>query len=175
MALANIVNGLPKPEAKSKARATLVVATGSLCDQWANEIQVHCLRKSEDKKHGVGTVLQYRAGHRLSGNVQMDLELIESADIVLTTYNEVSSSYPKVVLPAELVTAQQKDEWWRKWYEDNKGLLHRANFLRVVLDESQAIKNHESKTSKACRALTAKFRWCITGMTSKALQYSIVS
>jgi len=36
-------------------------------------------------------------------------------------------------------------------------------FFRVILDEAQIIKNHESRTSKACRQLTSKYKWVITG------------
>ena len=36
-------------------------------------------------------------------------------------------------------------------------------FFRIILDEAHAIKNHESRTSKACRLLTAKYRWVLTG------------
>jgi len=36
-------------------------------------------------------------------------------------------------------------------------------FYRVVLDEAQTIKNHESRTSKACRLVTAKYKWILTG------------
>jgi len=32
-----------------------------------------------------------------------------------------------------------------------------------VLDEAQAIKNHKSLTSLACRALSAKHNWAISG------------
>lgn len=43
------------------------------------------------------------------------------------------------------------------------GILHQLTFRRVVLDEAQHIKNGGSQTSKACRALKAKFRWAISG------------
>lgn len=72
-------------------------------------------------------------------------------------------SYPKAVVPTELTTAAQKDAWWREFYDQKRGVLHRVKWLRVVLDEAQAIKNHKSHTSMACRALTAKHYWAITG------------
>lgn len=72
-------------------------------------------------------------------------------------------SYPKAIVPAELTTAAQKDAWWKVFYEENRGILHQVKWLRVVLDEAQAIKNHRSHTSMACRALTAKHYWAITG------------
>jgi len=50
-----------------------------------------------------------------------------------------------------------------KYYEKNCGMLHRVKFFRIVLDEAQAIKNHMSATSMACRALKGIHHWAITG------------
>ncbi|KAK6392827.1 hypothetical protein LTR65_002908 [Meristemomyces frigidus] len=143
MMLANIVNGRPKPEAKH--RATLIVASPALVSQWAHEIEKHTISHRENKKHGMGVVLQHRAGHRLSSNSNM--ELLESADIVLTTYHEISRSWPKKAIPTNLVTAKQKEEWWQAHLEKEKGILHRIRFHRIVLDEAQQIKNHRSQNN----------------------------
>lgn len=48
-------------------------------------------------------------------------------------------------------------------YETQRGVLHRMRFLRVVLDEAQAIKNHMGRTSIACRALMATHKWALSG------------
>lgn len=71
--------------------------------------------------------------------------------------------YPKCEPPAEIVSDKGKDDWWRNYYEKNKGPFLRMPFFRIILDEAQIIKNHESRTSKACRLLTSKYRWVITG------------
>lgn len=73
------------------------------------------------------------------------------------------ANYPKCDPPVHLVTDKAKDEWWNKHYHENKGPLLRIPFFRVVLDEAQIIKNHESRTSKACRLLTAKYKWVLSG------------
>jgi len=73
------------------------------------------------------------------------------------------SQYPKCEPPVEIVSDKGKDEWWRNHYEKNKGPFLRMPFFRVILDEAQIIKNHESRTSKACRQLTSKYKWVITG------------
>lgn len=185
MMLANVVNG--KPKDKAKHRATLIVASPALVTQWQHEIEKHTMSRREHKQYGLGTVLQYRAGSRLASNNNM--ELLEGADIVLTvrtlhhlvgtllklgdiadpaalltqTYHEVSRSYPKPIMPTGLVTAAQKDAWWKEYYEQNAGILHRAKWHRIVLDEAQAIKNHRAHTSMACRAITAKYHWAISG------------
>lgn len=159
MMLADIVNGMPKEKAKS--RATLIVASPALLNQWNHEIQTHCFNKRENKQHGIGMVLLHYSGGRVAANNTP--ELLEQADIILTTYHEVSRSYPKAVPPPNLVTAKQKEDWWQTAYDAGRGLLHRVKFHRVVLDEAQAIKNHRSHTSMACRAIEAKYRWCLSG------------
>ena len=65
--------------------------------------------------------------------------------------------------PPHLVTARSREEWWEKHFEENKGALHRMKWYRIVLDEAQAIKNHESKTSEAAWRLRGKFRWALSG------------
>ena len=157
MTIANIVNGKSKDK---KKKTTLIVASPALVSQWYQEIRRHC-QSQKDNKHGIGRVIQFRAGHRITSDDPCGI--MEDADIVLTTYTEVSKSYPKVVIPPHLITAKAKDAWWTKHWGENKGELHQVKWLRVVLDEAQAIKNHFSHISRACRALEGKFRWAITG------------
>ncbi|KAK4694056.1 hypothetical protein P7C71_g3458, partial [Lecanoromycetidae sp. Uapishka_2] len=95
----------------------------------------------------------------------------------------VIKSYPKCDIPKEIKGLEKKEEWWQKYWDRERGLLHRAQFYRIVLDgkysikppdlltkgaliggtEAQAIKNHKSQTSIACRGLMAKHRWAISG------------
>lgn len=158
MMLANIVNGKVKKSARPKA--TLVVASPALVLQWFDEIRRHC-ESDKENKHGLGRIWVYKSSERHDDD---DIkEIVQGADIVLTTYNEVCGSYPKAQVPPDLVTSAQKDAWWREYYADNRGLLHDCKWLRVVLDEAQAIKNHKSHTSMACRALEAQHYWAITG------------
>ncbi|TKA83177.1 hypothetical protein B0A55_00717 [Friedmanniomyces simplex] len=158
MMLANIVNG--KPKKQSKYRATLIVASRALITQWAHEIEKHTLSNREHKSHGLRWVRNH-AGHRLSTND--NIAEMEQYDVVLTTYTEVLKSYPSRDIPPELVTAKQKADWWAETFENEKGDLHHVHWFRVVLDEAQAIKNHLSTTSKACRALESTHNWAITG------------
>lgn len=100
--LANIING--KPGDTSKHRATLIVAPASLIAQIDREIRLHC---QHGTKYGIGLVVQHTARQKLRTNE--DAKILENADIVLTTYHEVSKSMPKCVPPVELVTAAQKE------------------------------------------------------------------
>lgn len=158
MMLANVVNG--RPLQQKKCRTTLIVATAALCGQWYQEIKDKVVTDKEDKIHGIGTIYHYKS---ISADPNDDVALLKAAEIVLTTYTIVSRSYPSVEIPAELTTAEAKDAWWKRYYEDNKGPLHRIKFHRTILDEAQAIKNHKSLTSRACRAIEAQHPWAVSG------------
>jgi hypothetical protein len=153
MMLANIINGLPKKGVQP--RTTLLIASPSLLAQWAQEIEQHT-----DARLGL-KVLRYGAGTRIDSNAAF--EILGGHDVILTSYNEVMRSYPKNEPPIECQTVAQKMEWWKTQYETQRGVLHRMMFLRVVLDEAQAIKNHQSRTSIACRALIARHKWALSG------------
>jgi SNF2 family DNA or RNA helicase len=158
MMLANIVNG--KSLQKSNCRTTLVVASAALVSQWRREI-ADKVYTSKENPHGIGRVREYHASAQTKSNEE--LEELQECDIVLTTYTQVQKSYPKAEIPAEYTTAEDKLKWWNKFFEEEKGPLHRITWHRVVLDESQAIKNHKSLTSMACRTLEAKHYWAMSG------------
>ncbi|KAF2032710.1 hypothetical protein EK21DRAFT_98852 [Setomelanomma holmii] len=151
MMLANIVNG--QPPKGQHPRTTLLVASPSLLTQWGQEIEQHtdCGLK----------IMRYGAGTRIDSN--QAFEILKHHDIILTTYSEVMKSYPKNEPPIECQTAEQKMTWWKNVYDTQRGVLHRMMFLRIVLDEAQAIKNHQGRTSIACRALMAQHKWALSG------------
>lgn len=158
MMLANVVNG--RPLEKKSCRTTLIVANAALVAQWYHEIKEKVRTERDDKTHGIGMVHTYKS---ISADPNDDIAVFKAADIVLTTYTTVSKSYPKTEIPAELTSAAAKEEWWKRYYEANKGPLHRYKFHRIILDEAQAIKNHKSVTSRACRAIEADHPWSISG------------
>lgn len=41
--------------------------------------------------------------------------------------------------------------------------VSQVRWLRVVLDEAHAVKNHKSRTAQAAVALRAERRWAVTG------------
>jgi SNF2 family DNA or RNA helicase len=136
-------------------KTTLIVAPPTLLKQWMQEMEKHV------KDQNLGRILSYHSGSRLESNSVIS-DLMEY-DVILTTYGEVQKSYPVCDPPKHLASEEGKNEWWRRYYQENVGPLHRIKFHRVVLDEAHHIKNHKSKTSIAVRALTGTYKWCITG------------
>ena len=136
-------------------KTTLIVATPSLVSQWEEELATHA------KPSAVGAVVRFHSGSRLAGSGV--LSLLRQADVVLSTYGEISKSYPKNEPPKELMSHESKIAWWKDHFATHRGPLHTLRFHRVILDEAQVIKNHKSQTSKACRGLLATHRWAVSG------------
>ncbi|KAJ9613159.1 hypothetical protein H2200_003100 [Cladophialophora chaetospira] len=151
--IANMIDG--KAEPGSHIKTTLIVAPPSLLNQWMQELDKHV------KGNALGRILRFHSGSRLhTNNILGDLM---EYDVILTTYNEIRRSYPLCEPPKHLASEERKNEWWKNYYHEKVGPLHRLKFHRIVLDEAHYIKNHASKTSIAVRALTGNFKWCITG------------
>lgn len=143
-----------RPPQSAKHKTTLIVVPANLMTQWLDEIGKHT-NKAFDR------VLVYRSGNRpMTLDPVADLE---ACDAVITSYNEVSRSYPRCKPPAHLTTDAMKDAWWYEYYDKHRGTLHRMYFYRIVLDEAHYIKTHNSRQSLACRALAGQHRWCLTG------------
>jgi SNF2 family DNA or RNA helicase len=165
MMLANIVNGR-RPKGEKGPRTTLLVASPNLLTQWSKEIELHT--------DGTLNVMKYSYGNRLDSNNALDV--LESHDIILTTYTEVMRSYPKNEPPITCQSAEDKATWWKEVYENRRGILHRVFFQRIVLDEAQAIKNHTTRTSIACRGLMVNFLSILhcLGLSTNRSRLSIV-
>ncbi|KAK8249972.1 SNF2 family N-terminal domain-containing protein [Phyllosticta capitalensis] len=158
MTLANIVNDHVwcRRVRDEGPKTTLIVVPSSLVTQWRSEIDKHVRVKDIKMK-----IMVYRSGSRIDTNDSVND--LAGYDVIITTWNEVMRSFPKGDPPLELQTSQEKHEWWQNFFDENKGLLHKVKFRRVVLDEAQAIKNHKGRTSLACRQLIADFRWALSG------------
>jgi SNF2 family DNA or RNA helicase len=147
-----MVNGRPVKNHKGP-KTTLIIASPALLTQWKSEVEVHTNVNMKIMRYGAGTRLD-------STNAD---QILAGHDVVLTTYTEIMRSYPKNEPPIECQTAEQKIAWWKEVFKTQRGPLHRMMFLRIVLDEAQAIKNHMSRTSIACRALIAEHKWALSG------------
>ncbi|MCJ1469878.1 hypothetical protein MMC07_008522 [Pseudocyphellaria aurata] len=148
---------ISNPPSSEDSQTTLIVCTPALVTQWRHELDKHAEPKL------FSSIIRYQASTvaRMFGT--RCEAIISKAQVVLTTYQEVLKSYPKYNPPKEVILPEMKEAWWTKTYDENRGLLHKIHFYRVVLDEAQAIKNHRSQTSRACRALMSKHRWALSG------------
>lgn len=160
---------------------TLIVCPASVVRQWARELD-----EKVTNKHKL-TVLIYHGGNRTK-----DPAVLAKYDAVLTTYAIVANEVPKQPLvdgdddepkdgerygvsSAFAAEKKRKKSSVNKKFKKGKkgidmtdldshsGTLSRVKWSRVVLDESQTIKNHRTQVARACSGLRAKRRWCLSG------------
>ncbi|KAM0813694.1 hypothetical protein AB5N19_13693 [Seiridium cardinale] len=113
--------------------ATLVVVPSALIlDGWVDEIQ----------KHVAPNKIQWHKYHGI--NRSLDLSIIHSYDIVLTTYGTVTADSSR-----------------------RRGLLDQVFWYRIGLDEAHVIRNWSTKQFQAIHSLPARNRWCVTGTPSQ--------
>jgi SNF2 family DNA or RNA helicase len=124
----------------SRQAGTLIVAPLALIHQWKREIETKSAQKLRVYIHHGAKRLQLK-------------EQIRQFDVVLTTYNIVSleSPQPDREQDGEIIPGF------------GGGVLFKANFQRVILDESQLIKNHRTTASLACSQLLAIIRFSLSG------------
>ncbi|GLG96545.1 Transcription termination factor 2 [Gryllus bimaculatus] len=116
---------------------TLVVCPASLLLQWEDEITKHCKRG----------VLEVEIHHGLQR--EENARLLAQNDIVITTYSIVRTSANK----------GGKEETERT----KRGVLHRVQWRRIILDEAHVVRNHKSQQSLAVCLLMGHKRWALTG------------
>lgn len=114
-------------------KGTLVVAPLALIRQWEAEIAE---KVSGDKQLSVCV-------HHGPSRTKKYTELAKY-DVVITTYQILVSEHGH---STDAVGAGCFGIHW----------------FRVILDEAHSIKNRNAKATKACCALRAEFRWCLTG------------
>ena len=148
---------LANPPGPNDSKCTLIVCAPAILTQWMDEIKNHVERRFLPR------VIRYQATASMITFGRDCESEFSNANIILTTYQEVLRSYPRYSPPKNITTAEEKQSWWKTTYQTNRGMLHTMLFFRVILDEAQAIKNYNSHTSVACRALMAKHRWALSG------------
>ena len=111
------------------AQTTLLIVPVSTVANWEEQIKMHV------KPNTIKYYIYH--GHNRSRNLQH----LRSYDIVLTTYNVVSTEYEgRKASTLEMI----------KWF-------------RIVLDEAHIIREQSTKQSRAICALPAQRRWAVTG------------
>jgi DNA repair protein RAD5 len=128
-----------KMASASRGRVTLVVAPMSLVGQWRDEM--------ERSIPTMRTMLYYA---ETKGDLVSRLEG-GSVDIIVTSYGTLVTEYKRYIASNNAQSAARNAP------------LYAVDWLRVILDEAHQIKNKSTQNSRACRDLTARRRWCLTG------------
>lgn len=124
----------------SRGRVTLVIAPMSLVGQWRDEMErsIPSMRSMLYYAETKGDLVS-----RLEGG---------SVDIVITSYGTLVTEYKRFLASNSSTQAAVR-----------AAPLYAVDWLRVILDEAHHIKNKATKNSRACRDLSARRRWCLTG------------
>jgi hypothetical protein len=119
---------------RKRAKATLCVVPKTLIHSaWKTQIERHLHRRLNLKV----CVFYGRDKQKPAAALKAELE---SADIVLTTYNTLVCDY------------RTKEKIINQYY-----------WFRVVLDEAHIIRSGKSQTARACCTVEASRRWALTG------------
>ncbi|KAL4399790.1 ATP-dependent chromatin remodeler [Malassezia pachydermatis] len=164
----------------SNTKTTLIVAPVAVIEQWQREAQ--------DKTGHALRVYIHHGPQRAK-----TVDTLKKADVVITSYATAANEHDNFLkatgaLPQAPSTRRRKEKTksealldsdssdveeleFKPASEKKKGTaqprypLFEMNWLRVVLDEAQNIKNYRAKSSLACfqLSLRAASRWCISG------------
>ena len=122
---------------------TLVVVPPVALMQWQNEI--------EQYTHGKLKVLVY---HNTNPKVKtLKLKDLRVYDVIMISYSGLESIYRKES------KGWKRDDGLVK--ENSK--IHAIYYHRLILDEAHNIKTRTTSVAKACFALQADYKWCLSG------------
>ncbi|KAK1621584.1 P-loop containing nucleoside triphosphate hydrolase protein [Colletotrichum phormii] len=143
--------------------ATLVVCNnGHAIDQWMNEVKTHCEGEFATR------IVHYSSSHK------MDVALLQTFNIVFASYRQIANSAPTV----DEIEFKEKElkgdkKALKKWLREEKGDLLKIKWHRVVLDEAQQIKNHETQSLHSCLHIDANCRWALSGTLLSNRNYEL--
>lgn len=179
---------LPQSEKlELKSTTTLIVAPLAVIRQWEREIN--------EKSNPALKVLVHHGPQRTR-----HAHTFSQYDVVVTTYNTAVSEFnnlqgsPKKKKANKKATANKSvvedssDEEGHKGGQVSSSLkeirtgpapLYESDWLRVILDEAQSIKNHRTQMAMAATMLARKAiaKWCLSGtpIQNEALEmYSLI-
>lgn len=111
--------------------------------QWSSEIK--------DYTDGKLNVLVYHGQNAKTKG--MTVKDLKKYDVIMISYNSLESVYRKQI------------KGWSRG-EDivmEASPIHAIEFHRIILDEAHSIKSRTTGVAKACFALKAKYKWCLSG------------
>ncbi|KAG4438488.1 hypothetical protein IFR05_006011 [Cadophora sp. M221] len=111
--------------------------------QWQQEIK--------DYTDGTLKTFVYHGTNRAVKTITY--EKLLQYDVILMSYNSLESMFRK-----QEKGFKRKDQLF---IEDS--VMHKIHFHRVILDEAHSIKTRTTGSAKACFALKADHKWCLSG------------
>jgi DNA repair protein RAD16 len=123
---------------------TLVVVPPVALMQWQAEIN--------DYTNGKLNVLIYH----ISANPKcktLGAKDLKKYNVIMVSYSGLESMYRK------------ENKGWNRndGIVKEDSILHAINFHRLILDEAHSIKSRTTSVAKACFALKADYKWCLSG------------
>ncbi|MCJ1251484.1 DNA repair protein rad16 [Trapelia coarctata] len=122
---------------------TLVVVPPVALMQWRNEINEYTNGKLNILIH-----------HNTDPKVKnLTLKQLKAYDVIMISYSGLESIYRK------------QSKGWKKGDDlvKENSKIHAIRFHRLILDEAHNIKSRETGVAKACFAISAEYRWCLSG------------
>ncbi|APA09155.1 hypothetical protein sscle_04g039250 [Sclerotinia sclerotiorum 1980 UF-70] len=111
--------------------------------QWQQEIA--------DYTHGTLKTFVFHGSNAKAKGITV--QQLKKYNVILMSYNSLESMYRK----------QEKGFKRKDGIFKEKSPIHQIMFHRVILDEAHSIKQRTSGSAKACFALKASHKWCLSG------------
>ncbi|KAJ6264416.1 hypothetical protein Dda_0562 [Drechslerella dactyloides] len=138
---------LHRPSDTPNQKTTLIVCPVSLMAQWQREIQ-----ERVKAPYALNTYIY----HGQQPKKFKDFNALKQYDVILTSYGTLAGEFKKKQAAQERLRTTFTPTEYPFFSSESK-------WYRVILDESQHVKNHRTLTSRACAGLAAKYRICLSG------------
>lgn len=126
-----------------QSNPTLVIVPPVALMQWVSEIKEYTDGKLK-------VLVYHNSDSKVKNLSKKDLR---KYDVVMISYSSLESIYRK-----------QERGWARSGgvvKEDS--VIHSIHYHRLILDEAHSIKQRTTSVAKACFALEANYKWCLSG------------
>lgn len=155
-----------------KVKATLIVAPGSIVDQWLDEFSKHIetgrlrVAKYQGVRHIQNNLRNYSLKKKKQVKACEEGVMIRTRrdilnyDVVLTSYEILKEEIYHVLDQESL--ASKRSLRYKKTYPILASLLINIDWWRIVLDEAQMTEGY-SLVSKMTSKLSCCNKWCVSG------------
>ncbi|KXN85344.1 Putative SWI/SNF-like matrix-associated actin-dependent regulator [Leucoagaricus sp. SymC.cos] len=131
-------------ESPTTSKTTLIVSPLSILSNWEKQVEGHCAP-------GAISACVYYGSNR-----NMSVEELKSYDVVITTYQTITSEYGSL-------DAGGGNGFGTKKKRKSEQVLFSMDWKRVILDEGHNIRNPKTKMAKSVCALKGERRWVLSG------------